>query len=67
MEIYDDDETLGNADEVSDHGLDKFGYSLNKMSITPKNLPIQLFGTDITGGYLQMPSRIRPSISPESL
>lgn len=60
MEIYDDD-------EASDHDLDEFDCSLNKMSITPKNPPTLTFDSDLRGRYMQMPSRIRPSTSPESL
>lgn len=67
MEIYDDDTYGGIDDEASDHDLDKFDYSLDKMSITPKNLSTRLYGSDLRGAYLQMPSRIRPSTSPESL
>lgn len=67
MEIY-DDESLGSVDdEASDHDLDEFDYSLNKMSITPKNPPTLPFESDLRGRYMQMPSKIRPSTSPESL
>ncbi|XP_076946093.1 RNA polymerase I-specific transcription initiation factor rrn3-like [Bidens hawaiensis] len=60
---YDDDE-----DDVSDddegEGDDEFDMNLNKMSITPRD-------SFMYGGQqdrkMQMPSRIRPSTSPESL
>ncbi|EEF37967.1 transcription initiation factor ia, putative [Ricinus communis] len=42
--------------------LDEFDYAMNKMSITPKNR----FGIRF-GERMQMPSKIRPSTSPESL
>ncbi|KAG8643947.1 hypothetical protein MANES_11G091200v8 [Manihot esculenta] len=44
--------------------IDEFDYAMNKMSITPKNGLNFRFGGDVT---MQMPSRIRPSTSPESL
>ncbi|XP_057997296.1 uncharacterized protein LOC110645367 isoform X2 [Hevea brasiliensis] len=43
--------------------LDEFDHAMNKMSITPKNGLNYRFG----GDKMQMPSRIRPSMSPESL
>ncbi|KAF2322865.1 hypothetical protein GH714_031487 [Hevea brasiliensis] len=43
--------------------LDEFDHAMNKMSITPKNGLNYRFG----GDKMQMPSRIRPSTSPESL
>ncbi|KAL7223677.1 hypothetical protein ACSBR1_025180 [Camellia fascicularis] len=52
--------------EEHDLDLDEFDYSLNKMSITPKNSLNYRFGGGLHGG-MQMPSRIRPSTSPESL
>lgn len=67
MEIYDDESLVSGDDEASDHDLDEFDYSLNKMSITPKNPPTLTFDSDLRGRYMQMPSRIRPSTSPESL
>ncbi|KAL3527319.1 hypothetical protein ACH5RR_011975 [Cinchona calisaya] len=51
---------LDRSDDEEDSDLDDFDYSLNKMSITPKDPPSYRFG-------VQMPSRIRPSTSPESL
>ncbi|KAK0604176.1 hypothetical protein LWI29_012855 [Acer saccharum] len=66
----------GNGDEVMDdgmgrsfdeHDLDEFDYSaLNKMSITPKNSFICRFEGKL-GQPTRMPSKIRPSTSPESL
>lgn len=56
------------VDEDSDLDLDEFDCSLDKMSITPKkpsNLPFGFRG-DLRG-HMQMPSRLRPSTSPESL
>ena len=56
--------------EDHDHHFndDELDYSLNKMSITPKNsfLKYYMFGGDLCGSALRMPSRIRPSTSPES-
>ncbi|XP_020533522.1 RNA polymerase I-specific transcription initiation factor RRN3 isoform X2 [Jatropha curcas] len=46
-----------------DLDLDEFDCAMNKMSITPKNGLNYRFG----GDNMQMPSRIRPSTSPESL
>lgn len=45
--------------------LDEFDTTLNKMSITPRGSSNK-FG-DKMRGFMQMPSRIRPSTSPESL
>lgn len=67
MEIYGDESLVSGDDEASDHDLDEFDCSLNKMSITPKNPPTLTFDSDLRGRYMQMPSRIRPSTSPESL
>ncbi|KAG5534463.1 hypothetical protein RHGRI_022558 [Rhododendron griersonianum] len=53
--------------EDHDIDLDEFDYSMNKMSITPKNSLKYRFGGELRGGAMQMPSRIRPSMSPESL
>lgn len=46
--------------------LDKFDISMNQMSITPRDSLRYRFGGE-SQGRLQMPSRIRPSTSPESL
>lgn len=43
--------------------LDEFDHAMNKMSITPKNGFTYRFG----GEQMKMPSRIRPSTTPESL
>lgn len=56
----DDDRIAMSFDDLA---LDEFDNSLNKMSITPKNYG---FGGRLQG-HKQMPSRIRPSASPESL
>lgn len=56
----DDDRIAMSLDELA---LDEFGNSLNKMSITPKSYG---FGGRLQA-HKQMPSRIRPSTSPESL
>ncbi|XP_022888473.1 RNA polymerase I-specific transcription initiation factor RRN3-like isoform X1 [Olea europaea var. sylvestris] len=57
------------ADNISDdEGIahfDEFDYSLDKMSITPRDSSAK-FGGRIHG-FVQMPSKIRPSTSPESL
>lgn len=44
-----------------DIDLDEFDYVMNKMSITPKNTSGFHFGGE------RMPSKLRPSTSPESL
>ncbi|XAR58079.1 hypothetical protein NMG60_11026458 [Bertholletia excelsa] len=56
------------AESYEEHhlDLDEFDYSLNKMSITPKNSWNHRFGSELRGA-MKMPSRIRPSTSPESL
>lgn len=55
---YDDDEESSDDEDIAksfqEFDLDEFDGALNKMSITPKM-------------SMQMPSRIRPSTSPESL
>ncbi|PSS36602.1 RNA polymerase I-specific transcription initiation factor like [Actinidia chinensis var. chinensis] len=53
--------------EEHDLDLDEFDYSMNKMSITPKNSSNFRFGSELYGSAMRMPSRIRPSTSPESL
>ncbi|KAM2063476.1 hypothetical protein ACFX16_027010 [Malus domestica] len=80
---YDDDEDSSDedigdavADENVDgmdyailhqhYDLDEFDSALNKMSITPKNSLHSTFGGAIKQP-MRMPSRIRPSTSPESL
>ncbi|KAA8532095.1 hypothetical protein F0562_006763 [Nyssa sinensis] len=60
-----DDEIAGSFEE-HEIDLDEFDYSLNKMSITPKNSLKYRFGGELRRP-MQMPSRIRPSTSPESL
>uniref|UniRef100_A0A5B6ZC63 Putative RNA polymerase I-specific transcription initiation factor rrn3 n=1 Tax=Davidia involucrata TaxID=16924 RepID=A0A5B6ZC63_DAVIN len=60
------DDGMASSFEEHDLDLDEFDYSLNKMSITPKNSLNYRFGGDFRGP-MQMPSRIRPSTSPESL
>lgn len=49
-----------------DFDLDDFDSALNKMSITPKDSFNYRFGV-ASKQPMQMPSRIRPSTSPESL
>ena len=69
--------TYGNGEDIADDGmarsfeehdadLDEFDYSLNQMSITPRNSLKYSFGGE-SMGPMKMPSRIRPSTSPESL
>lgn len=53
----------GIAMSFDDLALNEFDNSLNKMSITPKNYR---FESELQG-RMRMPSRIRPSTSPESL
>ncbi|KAK3034197.1 hypothetical protein RJ639_034337 [Escallonia herrerae] len=53
----------GTAMSFDEDYLDGFDNSMMQMSITPKNYK---FGSALRGG-MQMPSRIRPSTSPESL
>ncbi|KAJ9552886.1 hypothetical protein OSB04_016931 [Centaurea solstitialis] len=68
----DDDEGISDEDEAEDDGGrgpmnyedDEFDMNLNKMSITPRNS--FMFGNE-QNRQMQMPSRIRPSTSPESL
>ncbi|XP_059623369.1 RNA polymerase I-specific transcription initiation factor rrn3 isoform X2 [Cornus florida] len=52
--------------EELEFDIDEFDYALNKMSITPKNSLNYRFGGELQRP-MQMPSRIRPSTSPESL
>ncbi|XP_058180575.1 uncharacterized protein LOC131299052 [Rhododendron vialii] len=61
------DDAMAASYEDHDIDLDEFDYSMNKMSITPKNSLKYRFGGELRGGAMQMPSRIRPSMSPESL
>lgn len=67
VSIDEDIEDGGKDDRIAmsfdDLALDEFDNCLNKMSITPKN---NGFGGRLQG-HKQMPSRIRPSASPESL
>lgn len=58
-------EVIVNGDEDSDEGDDgDLDYSMNKMSITPKYSFKNKMERE---RLLKMPSRIRPSTSPESL
>ncbi|KAF5745539.1 RNA polymerase I-specific transcription initiation factor rrn3 [Tripterygium wilfordii] len=57
------DEGMGRSYEEQEVDLD---YALDKMSITPRNGLGGRFGGRFHG-QMQMPSRIRPSTSPESL
>ncbi|KAL3525146.1 hypothetical protein ACH5RR_013518 [Cinchona calisaya] len=57
------DRSIGEGDSELD---DDFDYSLNKMSISPKNPPSFWLGGELRYS-VKMPSRIRPSTSPESL
>ncbi|CAK9139373.1 unnamed protein product [Ilex paraguariensis] len=63
---FDEDDGIGRSFEEDDPDLDEFDYSLNKMSITPKNSLNYTFEGQLQR-RMQMPSRIRPSTSPESL
>lgn len=56
-----DDEAMATSYDDRDFNLDEFDSALNKMSITPRNSI--MYRRDA----IQMPSRIRPSTSPESL
>lgn len=49
-----------------DIDMEEFDYALNKMSITPKQSSMYRFGSGLDE-LVRMPSRIRPSTSPESL
>lgn len=49
-----------------DDYLDDFNDSLNKMSITPKDSVLKKFASE-RRSLMQMPSKLRPSMSPESL
>ncbi|GLT26931.1 hypothetical protein SLA2020_019690 [Shorea laevis] len=60
-----DDGIAGSFDE-QELCLDEFDYALNKMSITPKDSFSFKFGGRFQE-HTRMPSRIRPSTSPESL
>lgn len=55
----------GSGRSHEDADLDEFDCSLDKMSITPKDWNHKFGGR--LNGIAQMPSRIRPSTSPESL
>ncbi|XP_071914924.1 uncharacterized protein [Coffea arabica] len=58
---------VGRSIDEEDSDIDEdFEYSLNRMSITPKNPTAFWLGGKLRDG-VQMPSRIRPSTSPESL
>ncbi|XP_057970224.1 uncharacterized protein LOC131159371 [Malania oleifera] len=52
--------------EEQDIDINEFDCSLDKMSITPRNSLKYRFGGEVKAAR-QMPSRIRPSTSPESL
>lgn len=56
----------GNARSHEGFDLDEFDNALNQMSITPKDSLKHWFG-GVKKEPLRMPSRIRPSTSPESL
>lgn len=56
-----DDEAMATSYDDRDFNLGEFDSALNKMSITPRNSI--MYRRDA----IQMPSRIRPSTSPESL
>ncbi|KAK9073690.1 hypothetical protein SSX86_006284 [Deinandra increscens subsp. villosa] len=60
----DDDEDDDDVSVKDDEEVDDFDVNLSKMSITPKDS--FMFG-DHPQSRMQMPSRIRPSTSPESL
>ncbi|KAJ0681446.1 putative RNA polymerase I specific transcription initiation factor RRN3 [Helianthus annuus] len=60
----DDDDDDDDDDDVEDDNDDEFDMNLSKMSITPKDS--FMFG-NLQDRKMQMPSRIRPSTSPESL
>lgn len=69
-ELQDEDEDFmddGITEIAGDQGLDleEFDFAMNKMSITPKNYSFK-FGNGFQQ-HTKMPSRIRPSMSPESL
>lgn len=49
-----------------DIDIEEFDYALNKMSITPKQSLMYKFGGGLEE-LVRMPSRIRPSTSPESM
>ncbi|KAG8364112.1 hypothetical protein BUALT_Bualt19G0092800 [Buddleja alternifolia] len=55
----------GRSYDEGNFDVDEFNYSLDKMSITPRDSSHK-FGGRIQR-HMQMPSRIRPSMSPESL
>ncbi|XP_022973839.1 RNA polymerase I-specific transcription initiation factor RRN3-like [Cucurbita maxima] len=56
-----DDEAMARSYDDREFDLDEFDNALDKMSITPRNsLPLRQ-------DCVRMPSRIRPSMSPESL
>ncbi|KAL0357315.1 UNVERIFIED_CONTAM: putative protein C36E8.1 [Sesamum calycinum] len=64
MSIPDDGSRRGYDDEVNSDA-DEFDYSLDKMSITPRDSSNKFGGR--MQRFMQMPSKIRPSASPESL
>lgn len=55
------------AGSYEEHDLDEFECSMNKMSITPRNNSLSSRFASERNGAMRMPSRIRPSTSPESL
>lgn len=59
------DDGSGRSYDEGDSDADEFDCSLDKMSITPRDSSHN-FG-DRMQRFVQMPSRIRPSTSPESL
>ncbi|KAL0335487.1 UNVERIFIED_CONTAM: hypothetical protein Sradi_4760600 [Sesamum radiatum] len=64
MSIPDDGSRRSYDDEVNSDA-DEFDYSLDKMSITPRDSSNKFGGR--MQRFMQMPSKIRPSASPESL
>ncbi|KAK4402179.1 hypothetical protein Sango_0958600 [Sesamum angolense] len=60
-----DDGSGRSYDDEGNSDADEFDYSLNKMSITPRDSSNKFGGR--MQRFMQMPSKIRPSASPESL
>ncbi|KAK4427650.1 putative protein C36E8.1 [Sesamum alatum] len=60
-----DDGSGRSRDDEGDSDADEFDYSLDKMSITPRDSSNKFGGR--MQRFMQMPSKIRPSASPESL
>lgn len=55
----------GRSDDEGNSDGDEFDYPLDKMSITPRDSSMKFGGR--MQRFTKMPSRIRPSTSPESL